>query len=63
MGGSGKCRDALSSPEGKGEGGSSNPDKPEGHVDYVQGWLEKSEERNPICEKEIAESKSMTNPI
>lgn len=49
-------------PEGKGEGGSSNPDKPEGHVEYVQAWLEKSE-RTHICEKEIAESKSMTNTI
>lgn len=60
---SGKCRDTLSSLEGKVENCWSKLDKLDGHMENVEERLEKSEARTQVCEKEIAENKSMTNTI
>lgn len=62
-GDSGKFRDTLSSLEGKVENCSSKLDKLDGHMKNVQERLEKSEARTQVCEKEIAENKSITNMI
>lgn len=61
-GDSGKCRDTLSSLEGKVENCSSKLDKLDGHMENEER-LEKSEARTQVCEKEIAENKSMANMI
>lgn len=60
-GDSGKCRDTLSSLEGKVENCSSKLDKLDGHMENVEERLEKSEARTQVCEKEIAENKSMAS--
>lgn len=48
-GDSGKCRDTLSSLEGKVENCSSKLDKLDGHMENVEERLEKSEARTQVC--------------
>lgn len=48
-GDSGKCRDTLSSLEGKVENCSSKLDKLDGHMEKVEERLEKSEARTQVC--------------
>lgn len=54
-------QNTLSSMEGKVENLSSKAGKLDRHMVNVEQRMEKSEARTQVCEKEIAENKSVTN--